>query len=433
MHIVLLSGGSGVRLWPLSSEARPKQFLKLLGCEDGTKHSMIQRTLKMLRQFYITSRIVVATGKQHTEVLSSQIDEDDMVDLVVEPESRDTFPAVSLAVSYLQSKANVCDNETIVVMPVDQYAEADYYRTLQKLDYIIQNNVAELAMIGIQPNNPSDQYGYIVPTGNTSNGYSLVRRFTEKPSASLAETLISEGALWNSGIFAFKAGFLSRIVREQLLTAEFDDVLLKFGKLPKISFDYAVAEVAHSRAMIPYSGVWKDLGTWDTIGEEMSSNCIGEAYQHQCTNTLIINELSVPIHAIDTCDQVIVASRDGVLVTSKMGSRRLKEYLGKLPKTTNQRDTSWGSYSVIDKLLTERACHITQRVLIKSGATTNVLQSEADQCSLLIVEGNGILDLNGTDTALAPGSIAKIEPNDYYRIQANSQIIAIEAITRWLI
>ena len=230
MNIILLSGGSGKRLWPLSNDTRSKQFLKLLKDESGQSESMVQRVYRQINEASIESNIVVATGKYQLDSIRSQLGNN--VDVVLEPERRDTFPAIVLSCAYLAYKKGIKNEEVILVLPVDPYADLSYFKALIQMENTVNDGIANIALMGITPTYSSAKYGYIIPTKEGT-----VDRFQEKPSEEYAERLIQQGAKWNGGVFAFKLGYLMDIARKYADFNSFEDIEEKYSVLPKISFD----------------------------------------------------------------------------------------------------------------------------------------------------------------------------------------------------
>ena len=236
MKIILLSGGSGKRLWPLSNDARSKQFLRLLTRPDGEPESMIQRVVRQIRNAGLTDEIVVATGANQKDAIESQLG--GSLSVVTEPCRRDTFPAIVLACSYLASKGTPAD-EPVIVMPCDSYTGAEYFNVLGKMAHAVGDGVADLVLMGVRPTYPSAKYGYIVPAKKVeADGALPVKRFTEKPDVPTAEKLISEGALWNGGVFAFRLGYLNDIAARLMPGMDFAALRKNYDKLPNISCDY---------------------------------------------------------------------------------------------------------------------------------------------------------------------------------------------------
>ena len=282
MQIVLLSGGSGKRLWPLSNNARSKQFLPLLDKEDGSMESMVQRVVRQVRKAELTDNITLVTNASQLDIIINQLGES--VSVVTEPERRDTFPAIALAANYLKLAKNCPDDEVVVIMPCDPFTETGYFETIGKMAVYVERNVADLVLMGITPTYPSEKYGYVVPETNSRNaeGSMKVRQFTENPNVERAKKLLSIGALWNGGVFAFRLGYMMEIAQRYVKADSFEEMRSRYSEFPKISFDYEVAENADSVAVLPYSGQWKDLGTWNTLTDELHHHIIGNAVMKNC-------------------------------------------------------------------------------------------------------------------------------------------------------
>ncbi len=192
MQVLLLSGGSGKRLWPLSNEVRSKQFLKVLKNPEGQSESMVQRVYRQIREAGITSPITIATNDTQEESLLMQLGSS--INLVLEPERRDTFPAIALACTYLYLEKKLSLDEVIVVLPVDVYADLSYFTTLLEMERVVQQGEAQIALMGIHPDSPSEKYGYILPGLKKRENVYDVQGFSEKPEYSRAERLVKEGA-----------------------------------------------------------------------------------------------------------------------------------------------------------------------------------------------------------------------------------------------
>ena len=260
IHLVLLSGGSGTRLWPLSNSSRSKQFLKVLRDAEGNHVSMVQRVFGQIRSGDADVDVTIATCAAQENSIRRQVEGG--YALVLEPERRDTAPAIMLACANLAYEQKTNEGDTVIVMPIDTYADQAYYDGIVKLDEAVQSGFAELVLLGVEPTYPSEKYGYIVP--ETPEGdLRKVARFTEKPNEATARGLLAKGALWNGGVFAFKLGYLTDVAAKYLPVNDFEQFRDRYSELPKISFDYEVVEKASSVAVVPYSGEWKDLGTWN--------------------------------------------------------------------------------------------------------------------------------------------------------------------------
>ena len=374
MQLVLLSGGSGKRLWPLSNNARSKQFLPLLEKEDGTMESMVQRVIRQAKEANLTNDITLATNASQQDIIVNQLG--DSVNLVTEPERRDTFPAIALAASYLKLAKQCADDEVVVIMPCDPYTEEEYFHTIGKMVECVNQNVADLVLMGITPTYPSAKYGYVVPKVSevsSSKEFQMVSRFTEKPTVPVAEELLKEGALWNGGVFAFRLGYMMNIVKKYMTSDSFEDTRNRYSEFPKISFDYEVAEKAESVAVVPYTGQWKDLGTWNTLTDELSNHAIGNAVLGpKCENTHVINELQNPIFVDGVKDVVVAACPDGILVCAKKETENIKKYVENLTPRPMYEERRWGTYRVLDDTQYEDGHHsLTKSITLLPGKQTS--------------------------------------------------------------
>lgn len=323
MNIILLSGGSGQRLWPLSNEVRSKQFLKIFKKKDGSHESMVQRMHRMIMDVDSDASITIATSENQISSIKAQLGE--KVSISVEPCRRDTFPAIALASAYFHDKMGIDENESVVVCPVDPYVGQEYFEMLLKLQKQAEMGDSNLVLMGIEPTYPSEKYGYIIPA--STDEISTVYTFKEKPDVPTAESYISKGALWNSGVFAYKLKYVLDIAQDVLGISSYHKLFNDYENLPKISFDYAVVEKEKSIQVLRFAGDWKDLGTWNTLTEAMSDEVAGKAVAAKCINTHVINELQVPLIALGVKNLAIAATPDGILVSDKATSSYLKDYV----------------------------------------------------------------------------------------------------------
>ena len=250
MNLVLLSGGSGQRLWPLSNDIRSKQFIKIFHREDGELESMVQRVYRQIKAVDTDATVTIATSKSQVSAIHNQLGEE--VGISVEPCRRDTFPAIALAAAYLKDVQGVGEEESVVVCPVDPYVENDYFEALKALGDRAAVSSANLVLMGIEPTYPSEKYGYIIPIGKEQ--VSKVSMFKEKPTQEVAKDYIAKGALWNGGVFAFKLGYVLNRAHELIDFVDYDDLFNKYDTLNKISFDYAVVEHEPQIEVMRFSG-----------------------------------------------------------------------------------------------------------------------------------------------------------------------------------
>ena len=431
MQLVLLSGGSGKRLWPLSNNARSKQFLPLLEKEDGTMESMVQRVVRQVREAHLTDDITLATNASQLDIIINQLG--DSVSVVTEPERRDTFPAIALASGYLKLKKGCPDDEVVVIMPCDPFTEAGYFETIGKMVKCVEADVADLVLMGITPTYPSEKYGYVVPVTDNlmAEGSMAVSKFTEKPNVERAKELLEMGALWNGGVFAFRLGYMMEIAQRYVKADSFEEMRSRYSEFPKISFDYEVAEKADSVAVLPYSGQWKDLGTWNTLTDELHHHIIGNAVMGpRCTNTHVINELQYPIYVDGMEDTVIAASPDGIIVCRKKYTEDIKKAVDHLTPRPMYEERRWGSYRVIDDTTYADGRHsLTKSLTINAGKNISYQVHRHRSEAWTIVEGEGIFVLDGVERKVGPGETVVIPVNHYHALKALTTLTFIEVQT----
>ena len=430
MQLVLLSGGSGKRLWPLSNNARSKQFLPLLEKEDGTMESMVQRVVRQAQEANLTTDITLATNASQLDIITNQLG--DSVSVVTEPERRDTFPAIALAASYLSLAKNCSDDEVVVIMPCDPYTEIGYFETIGRMVECVKQDVAELVLMGITPTYPSEKYGYVVPKEATSNeqrAMSLpVARFTEKPTTAVAEELLKQNAFWNGGVFAFRLGYMMNIVRKYITSDSFEDTRARYSEFPKISFDYEVAEKAQSVAVVPFNGHWKDLGTWNTLTDELRKPVLGNAViRPHCENTHVINELQNPIYVDGLKDIVVAACPDGILVCGKEHAEDIKKAVEDLTPRPMYEERRWGTYRVLDDTIYADGNHaLTKSITLKAGKNISYQIHHHRAETWTFVQGEGIFVLDGVEQRVKAGDTVHIPVEHYHAIKALTELTFIE-------
>ena len=427
MRIILLSGGSGKRLWPLSNSTRSKQFIKLLSSPDGSRESMVQRVVRQLGECGLDGSITVATGALQCDIITNQLG--DRISVVTEPERRDTFPAIALACSYLTYEQHCPKEEVVVVMPCDPSPELGYFETIRHMADAIRNDAAELVLMGIRPTSPSSKYGYVVPVASDrETGIYKVSRFTEKPDAPAAGRLISEGAFWNGGVFAFRLGYMTDIVSRYVNAGTFAEIRTRYGELPKISFDYEVAEKAGSVAVIPFAGEWKDLGTWNTLTDELKDNAIGNVIlDGESGNTHVINELDLPVMCVGARDLVVAASRDGILVSEKSRSEHIKTYADRLQCRPMYGECRWGEYKVIDTVSFPDGYEtLTRQLKVKAGKSISYQAHRHRDEVWTFIDGEGTLALDGKVTRIGRGDTVCIRKGMRHAVKAMTDLLFIE-------
>ena len=419
MNIVLLSGGSGKRLWPLSNESRSKQFIKIFRTGDDTYESMVQRVYRQIRSVDDNAEVTIATSKSQVSAIHNQLGEG--VGISVEPCRRDTFPAIALAAAYLHDVRGISEEESIVVCPVDPYVEEDYFKALRELGRRAGESEANLVLMGIEPTYPSAKYGYIIP--ETKENISRVSMFKEKPTEEKAQEYIAKGALWNGGVFAFRLGYVLRRAHELIEFTGYTDLFERYDTLTKISFDYAVVEHEQNIEVMRFGGVWKDMGTWNTLTEAMESDSIGKAILNdRCENVHVINELNVPVLCMGLKDVVVSASPEGILVSDKAQSSYIKPYVDAIDQQIMFAEKSWGSFQVID--IEEGS--MTIKVTLNPGHSMNYHSHERRDEVWTVVGGHGKTIVDGVERQVSAGDVIQMPAGVPHTIFADTRLQVIE-------
>ena len=419
MNIVLLSGGSGKRLWPLSNDTRSKQFIKIFKTDAGDYESMVQRVYRQIRSVDEGANITIATSKSQVSAIHNQLGAD--VGISVEPCRRDTFPAIALAAAYLHDVQGVAESESVVVCPVDPYVERDYFEALRDLGRHAADSEANLVLMGIEPTYPSAKYGYVIP--ESKKKISRVSRFKEKPDEETAKEYISRGALWNGGVFAFRLGYVLGRAHELIDFQDYQDLYHKYDTLQKISFDYAVVEHEPCIEVMRFSGMWKDMGTWNTLTEAMESPSIGKAILNEkCDNLHVVNELDVPVLCMGLKDMVVAASPEGILVSDKAQSSYIKPFVDAIDQQIMFAEKSWGSFRVIDI----EDGSMTIKVTLNAGHKMNYHSHERRDEIWNIIDGEGRTIIDGVERKVTAGDVITMKAGTPHTIIADTALQVIE-------
>lgn len=419
MNIILLSGGSGKRLWPLSNDIRSKQFIKIFKTEDGGYESMVQRVYRQILATDPEATVTIATSKTQVSSIHNQLGE--KVGISVEPCRRDTFPAIALATAYLHDVQGVGKDETVVVCPVDPYVEQDYFEALRKLGEQAAKGDANLVLMGVEPTYPSEKYGYIIP--ENGDQVSRVSTFKEKPDTKTAREYIRRGALWNGGVFAYKLGYVLDKAHELMDFTDYKDLFARYDTLEKISFDYGVVEKETAIQVMRFSGQWKDLGTWNTLTEAMEDPAIGKAIMDEsCGNVHVINELDVPVLTMGLHDVVVCASPEGILVSDKGRSSYIKPFVDKINQRVMFAEKSWGNFRVLD--VEEES--MTMKVTLNAGHSMNYHSHKNRDEVWHVISGRGRAVVDGLNQEIEAGHVITMKAGCRHTVIAETELKLIE-------
>lgn len=424
MYIVLLSGGSGKRLWPLSNDLCSKQYIKLMNHdtsqetaqERNAKCSMLQRVFGQLKNAGLAENTIVCASDAQVEIIESQLES--AVEVAVEPMRRDTFPAVMLSCAYLLSKKGAKPDDVVAFLPVDPYTTGTFFSCIKQLGEQIAKTEQTIGLLGGVPTYPSTKYGYIVPKKGEGT-FLDVEGFREKPDEETAAELVKSGALWNCGVFCFTLSMAQQWVEKYGVCMDYDSLAADYEKLPKKSFDYEVLEHWERIGAMKYSDMWKDLGTWNTLTEEMKENSIGDVtWDDTCENSHAINVLGIPLVVMGAKNMVIAASHDGILVADKHQSSYIKDCLTQIEDTSKYEERRWGTVKTIDREEDDGSRSVTKRIKVLAGKTMPRHKHCRHTETLTVLSGMGKLLLENAKIDLMAGVTVSIAAGKEHSICA---------------
>lgn len=361
MKIVILAGGGGTRLFPLSRQGYPKQFLKL-----GEAASLLAQTIQRFLTVAEAKDIVIVTNKEYLHHVQAELKVCGIEEahIVLEPAARNTAPAIALAARYCVDKLGASESEVVFVTPADHII-----RPLETFCdsvhlAVVMAKQGKIVTFGVRPDKPETGYGYIQAGAACGAGF-IVDSFKEKPDADTAVRYVEAGNyFWNSGMFSFTIGCLQSELNifapeiAALFARPWEVVIENFEEMPNISIDYAVAEKSGKVVTIPLTTYWNDIGSWDAIYDVMEKDENGNALEGDCllvdsANSLVLGRSRL-IAGIGLEDLLVVETDDVILVAKKGESQKVKDVVAELKKqgrteadvpTTVHRP--WGSYTVL--------------------------------------------------------------------------------------
>ena len=390
MKIVLLSGGKGKRLWPVSTDKAPKQFVKIF--KDST--NMLERTIKEIKKIEEEDNIFVATSYEYKKEIKKYTKKKN---IILEPGMIGTFGAILNIAVHLKYNNNCNDDEIVSVVPIDHDVSNDFYKILNKAEERI-NDDTEICLIGINPTYPSTQYGYIL----TNNGY--VDSFKEKPTTEEAVELISNNALWNSGLLVFRLDKILNIASKYLKFHNYKEFNEKYLTLPHISFDYEVLEKEKKLAVVKSLSSWNDIGTWEVLADK-----IKPADEH---NTNIINFEQKEIRNKGVENSILVNSPYGILLTPKKNQKQVYR--------------TWGFYEVLDNYDCEDFHLKIKKLTILPNKNISYQYHNIRGENWFILKGNGETIINGQKNKIKAGDIINISKKEKHSIKAINTLEIIE-------
>lgn len=427
MYGIILAGGSGSRLWPLSRELYPKQLLNL-----NSNKSLLQSTFERIQKF--TSDIISITNTKHASNVRMQLAELEQNPVVLsEPVAKNTAPAIVLAVKYIMQKSN--SDPVIIVVPSDHLIKDDekFLSTVKKGEKLAQEGL--IVTFGIEPDYPETGYGYINTSDKISDGF-RVKEFVEKPDIETAKKYIKEGTyFWNSGIFMFKASVLfEQAYKHAPEIAKLSELFdfnekseipfIDFDKMPNISIDYAIMEKSDKIALVKLESDWNDLGSWQSIydtskKDENGNVFIGHVLDKNSKNSFVYSSSKL-VATIGLEDTVVVETEDAILACKKDCAQDVKQIYETLKQQHD--DTHlvhktvyrpWGFYTVI----AQGDGFLTKIIHVNKGQKLSVQSHNFRSEHWVVLSGTAKVVLEGKELILSPGHSVDIPLKAIHSLQ----------------
>lgn len=425
MKTILLCGNSGTRLWPLSNDVRSDQYVPLLKGEDGKAESFIQRVWRQLQQSQLAAHTLITTNAAQVDLIERQLVGTSRI--LLEPDGRDTFLAIALSITYLLSRGEVLEDDVVFILPTDIFTGVGFYETAKKLAETVKASSADMGLIGIKPYEAKSEYSYILPSEQgIENELVLVEKFIEKPNQALAEQLIIEGALWNSGAVVVKVKFILNALIERGLPSTYEHLFNNYAQLTKISFDYAIVQSCENIVAIAYEGPWDELGNWKAMLPHIFYKQNPLDVIKNSPNSYIVNELHYPIALMDVPNCIVVASPDGLLITDPSSTETLETYIQQQFRPMYE-ERRWGTCRVLERATVSNNEEVlVKRLVIDEGKNISYQKHQYRNEVWTILEGEGKLAHNNQITFVQKGDVIQFQAGEYHAILAIKKLEIVE-------
>jgi mannose-1-phosphate guanylyltransferase/mannose-6-phosphate isomerase len=428
-YVIILCGGSGTRLWPLSRTLRPKQLLALNG-----EKTLLQQTAERLLSHVDATNLFTVTHEDHKFEVKGQLAEiapDAIPNVLAEPIARNTLPAIAWA-TYQIFKRNP---DAIIGVFASDHAidnEAAFLQAWQAAEAVAQNDY--LVLLGIKPHEPATGYGYIKPSAKAlKNGEMpvyVVDKFVEKPDLEKAKLFVQDGYLWNSGMFVFKASAFMCMLKQfqhevfqQIVDMTTENFAETYTNFPNLSMDYGLAEKVDKVAVVPVDMAWSDLGSWDSIYQrhekDFDNNVMhGEVFAQDTTNSLLWSQTSLLATAgLDNI--VVIQTADATLICDRSRTEEIKTLVARVkaykPELTEIHQTvyrPWGSYTVLEV----GANFKIKRIVVNPGAKLSMQMHKHRSEHWVVVSGIATISNNDMEFTLQENQSTYISKTHRHRL-----------------
>ncbi len=433
MISIVLAGGSGTRLWPMSRKNCPKQFMRI----NGSQSPLVKQTVERLKQACNPDKIVVVTNNVYADLFNSAVGE--LKHMIFEPVGKNTAPAIALGIKYCMDKLKSGRDELVFVSPSDHIIRPSGQFSELLKESCDMARKGHIITFGVKPTRPETGYGYI-KTGTLKDGFGKVESFIEKPSAERASQFLKENYYWNSGMFLFTVGtMLDEFSRHVPAISEFfekpyEHMVENFGQMPDVSIDYAVIEKSGSVLTKPLDLYWNDIGSWDSIYEildkdEEGNAKVGDVVSVDTNGSLIIGNKRL-IAAVGISDCIIVETDDAVMVCKRGETQKVKKIVENL--RINERreahehltiDRPWGSFSVLE----EGPSYKIKRIVVKPNQELSLQLHYHRSEHWIVVSGTAKVTIGDKEFLVHENESAYVPKSTVHRL-ANPGKIPLEMI-----
>jgi mannose-1-phosphate guanylyltransferase/mannose-6-phosphate isomerase len=428
LYTLILAGGSGTRLWPLSREELPKQFLHL------TNHStLLQNTVARCLAFTDPSRLFVVAGRDWGALVEHQVRQVASPvtnPVVTEPCGRNTCPAVALGLSFLLERCGAAMEDPVLICPSDHVIKDTDAFSAAVGKAVEAAGEGRICTFGVVPRSPETGFGYIHAQDMNDGGYGIAEEFVEKPDTEKAVRYVEDGSYyWNSGMFLFRIGDMVEAMKRYIpqigeaAVQGYDHLLAAFPDLPSISLDYAVMEKLEGTAMVPLDAGWSDVGSWDAVydisGKDGSNNAIhGEALLAGSSDNLMFSRERLLV-GVDLHDMLVVDTPDALFVAPRGSSQKVRDIVGELKKLGRKEASvapesarPWGTY----KILTDGERYKIKKIAIDPGKRLSLQYHRHRSEHWVVVEGTAFVTLDGKALFVHEGESVFVPKNSLHRL-----------------